>query len=421
MWNSASESVLEARAGCRAASEKPPARAVGTGFCLAFAAVTLAGYAQAANAPSALVPRASLAPLALLCLSYVSLGTFGLALVERRGSRVQVALVLLVTAALGAATTLASYGYTAMMLLAVVSASVLLLRLGSAILVTFAAAIAAHTAFALRATAFDAFVQAQVSFASGMAFVFVFSRIAVREKNGRVTIERLLHQLADANRLLSAQAHEAEQLATVNERNRIAREIHDGLGHYMTVVHVQLEAALTLLDNDTARARTSLAKAQQLNREGLNEVRRSVAMLRGANSGQPPLLQALSALAAECSEAGVPTHVRVEGTPRRMPEPLEFTLYRAAQEALTNARRHAQASRIELALRFGAGTVKLSVCDDGIGSETVREGFGLLGLRERAELFDGKVSITSPAPLARVGTAHANRARGFQVVLEVPA
>lgn len=390
------------------------ARSIGVGFCVAFVAVTLAGFAQAANAPQALVPRSALPLLAVLCASYTVLGTVGLALAERRGSREQVALVLFGTAALGAATTLVSHGYTAMMLLAVVSASVLYLSFVSSILVTIAAGLAAQLAFGLRDTPFQAFVQAQVSFVSGMAFVFVFSRIAVRERRGRATIERLALELAEANALLAARARDAEQVATVHERNRIAREIHDGLGHYMTVVHVQLEAASTLLDDHPERARASLTKAQELNRQGLNEVRRSVGMLRGVDGSQPPLIQALGALASECSEAGVPTFVRVEGTPRRVAEPLSFVLYRAAQEALTNVRRHARASRIDLALRFGDELVELRVRDDGVGADPLREGFGLMGLRERAALVGGKVSM---GPLA----SHTPPAPGFEVVLQVPA
>jgi signal transduction histidine kinase len=420
MWTRAPTSSLEERTA-QPQRSAPPARSVGLGFCLAFVAVTLAGFAQAANAPPTLVPRTTLVWLALLCASYALLGTAGLAWVERRGSRAELALVLLATAVLGAATTLASYGYTAMMLLAVVSASVLYLPFVPALVVTVAAAIAAQVAFGLRDTPWQAFVQAQVSFVSGMAFVFVFSRIAVRERRGRATIERLALELADANTLLAARARDVEQLATVNERNRIAREIHDGLGHYMTVVHVQLEAALTLFQDQPERARTSLSKAQELNREGLNEVRRSVGMLRGVSGSMPPLIQALGALATECSEAGVPTYVRVEGTPRRVAEPLEFTLYRAAQEALTNARRHAHASRIDLALFFRAEAVELRVSDDGVGAEPLREGFGLLGLRERVALVGGKVSVGRRALSTRAGATPAAEAPGFAVVLEVPA
>ena len=389
-------------------STRPVTRFVAPGYCIAFVAVTLAAYAQAYNAGPELVPRSSLTALALLCLLYIVFGTAGLYLAERRGSRFNIALLLLATAAIAAVTTIVSRGYTAMMLLGVVSACVLHLRAFHAALVTIAAVLVAQVGFALREPMWSALGQAQVSFASGMAFVFVFSRIAVREKEGRRANERLLQELSGATALLKAQAKEIEQMATMNERNRIAREIHDGLGHYLTVVHVQLEAALTFLSSDPERARAGLLKAQQLTHEGLNEVRRSVALLRG-NVGSRPLIQALGALASECTEAGVPTHVRIEGAPRIVPEPLEFTLYRAAQEALTNARRHARASRIDVALCFRAAAVELSVCDDGVGAESCREGFGLLGLRERAELVGGHVSISSSPD------------RGFRLALEVPA
>jgi signal transduction histidine kinase len=179
----------------------------------------------------------------------------------------------------------------------------------------------------------------------------------------------------------------------------------------LTVVHVQLEAAQALLASAPDRALAALAKAQHLTHEGLNEVRRSVSLLRGSAPARPPLVEALTALAAECSAAGLAADLRLEGSPRRLAEPVEFTLYRAAQEALTNARRHACASRIDLRLEFAAGErVRLCVQDDGAGAcEPPRAGgFGLLGLRERAELVGGRVSIrTAPA-------------QGFALELEVP-
>jgi signal transduction histidine kinase len=395
----------------RPAAETPAPlpRFVNLGYSIAFVAVTLAGFAQVSLAPFGLVARDRLFGLAAASVLYASLGTAGLCAIERRAGRSQLQALIAALLALGAASTLYSHGYSSMMLLAVVSLAVLHLSTLGSVVVSAACALVALSAFAGRSTLWGAFLQAGITFGSGIAFVFVFSRIALREQRTRARAEQLADQLASANELLRARAAEVEQLATARERNRIAREIHDGLGHYLTVVHIQLEAAKTLLSSDPERARTALARSQHLTHEGLSEVRRSVALLRGATHARP-LVDSLHSLASECSATGLKIDVQVEGSVRRLAEPIEFTLYRAAQEALTNVRRHARASRVAIAIGFYAGAVRLRVADDGVGAGTsLREGFGLPGLRERAQLVGGKLAIRT-----RVND-------GFTLELEVPA
>jgi signal transduction histidine kinase len=394
-------------AGVAAEVREPVPRYVGPGYVAAFIAVTIAGFSQAATTSEALVPRGSLVGLALACALYAVIGTLVLYLVERRGTRGQVRALIGGLCALGAVATMASNGYTSMILLAVVSLGVLHLGTHGSVAVTGFAALVALLAFALRDTLWGAFWQAEIAFGSGIAFVFVFSRIALREQQARGRIERLVAELARANDELTAQAGQVEQLARAEERNRIAREIHDGLGHYLTVVHIQLEAAQTCLASDPERARAAIAKSQQLAHEGLCDVRRSVAMLRGSRP-RPPLIDALTALADDSTAAGVATSVRVEGAPRRLAEPVEFTLYRAAQEGCTNARRHARASRMAIVLAFSDAAVQLRVEDDGVGASDAGEGFGLLGMRERAALVGGTVAITT------------GRDQGFALELQVP-
>lgn len=395
--------------GCGHGNSKTVARFVKPGYCVAFVAVTLAGFLQAANAPAQLVPRSSLLPLGLASALYTLLGTAGLYVLERRDSPRSLRVLIALLTALGTACTWFSYGYESMMLLAVVSASVLYLGMAGSVLVSVTCALVALAAFALRASVWSALLQAEIAFGSGIAFVYVFSRIALREQRTRAELQRVAGELALANQQLREHAGEVEQLATVKERNRIAREIHDGIGHHLTVVHVQLQAAQTLFSKQPDRALAALTRCQQLTHEGLNEIRRSVSLLRGSTKTRPPILDALRALADECTAAGVSAQLQVAGAPRRLAEPIEFTLYRAAQEALTNARRHARASHIGIALTFDAtGSVRLQVADDGVGSDSPDGGFGLVGLRERAELVGGKVSIRTA------------RSQGFSLELEVP-
>src|SRR5262249_15796053 len=189
---------------------------------------------------------------------------------------------------------------------------------------------------------------------------------------------------------------------------RIARDIHDGLGHYLTVIHVQLEAAQTLLARDPNAARQALLKAQELTREGLADVRRSVALLRGSGL-QRPLVAAIEKLADECSADGIETALKLSGRPRALSEHVEVTLYRAAQEALTNVRRHARASHLSIELAFAPNDgIRLRVEDDGVGADGVGQGFGLIGLRERAESVGGKIAVKSV------------QGRGFTLEVELP-
>jgi signal transduction histidine kinase len=224
-------------------------------------------------------------------------------------------------------------------------------------------------------------------------FAAVVTALLQREQRSRA-------ELAEANEQLRGYAAQAEELATTRERNRLARDIHDGLGHHLTVVQMQVQAARAVLPSDPARADDVLAKAQVQASEALAEVRRSVATLRGPRTA-PPLRTALEALVAEVSAAGVPAVLAVAGAERRLPAEAEESLFRSAQEGLTNVRKHAGAASARVTLTYGDdGTVRLTVRDDGRGLPTPSCGedthaFGLVGLRERATRAGGQLSVAS--------------------------
>lgn len=235
---------------------------------------------------------------------------------------------------------------------------------------------------------------AVVSISAAMLFTMIFTYVAVRESEAREEIERLADQLQGANQLLREYAVQAEELATTKERNRLAREIHDSLGHYLTVINVQLGAAQAVLETDLMKAQDALAKSQKLTQEGLREVRRSVAALRESPIEKRPLIDAITALVTENQEAGIVTELAVQGESRKLDTRINLTLYRVAQEGLTNARKHARASRIDVTLDFRQETaVSLTISDNGLGSDQTDGGFGLLGLRERVQLLGGAMMV----------------------------
>jgi signal transduction histidine kinase len=260
-------------------------------------------------------------------------------------------------------------------------------------------------------------------FAAAIAFVVAFVQVAAGEQKARTEVEHLVAELGQANQRLRAYAVQAEELATVKERNRLAREIHDSLGHYLTTINVQLEAARALLGQADAPAAkpqlgtalNALTRAQTLTREGLTEVRRSVAALRASPTEGRSLAEALVALVEECRQAGIATDLVVRGAARPLASPVELTLFRTAQEGLTNVRRHSQAKHAEVLLDYQATErISLTLSDDGIGmdpgGETAQSAasFGLVGLRERVQLLGGQVHIqTAPG-------------QGFRLSVEVP-
>ena len=230
---------------------------------------------------------------------------------------------------------------------------------------------------------------------AGVAFVVVYVSVAVRERNARERIEQLSLQVAD--------------LAAANERNRLAREIHDTLGHYLTVIHVQLEAARAVAPTDAEKASLAINRAQTLAKDGLAAVRQSVKALR-ENTPVQSVSQQLRSLVEAVRDESFAVSLTVAGTERPVRPAVALALHRAALEAITNVRRHANAHRADVSLTFGAdGRVSLEVRDDGVGAVKTDGGFGLVGLRERAEDLGGRLQWE---------TAPGN---GFALTMELPA
>lgn len=254
----------------------------------------------------------------------------------------------------------------------------------------------------------DGAIRAFISYIAAFAFTIIFTIITKQAVEARKREGKLREEVEHANRLLRDHAAQAEDLATTRERNRVAREIHDGVGHYLAVVKTQLDAAAALLPAQPERAREAVITAARLAGDALDDVRRSVGALR-TDAPRPPLPEALRVL---MEEAGLPVTVRVEGAARSLPPGIEHALYRAAQEGLTNIRKHATATSGEVALDYrAADRVSLVVTDNGRGANgsTRSGGFGLLGVRERIEVLGG-----------RVESGNRNEG-GFSLKVELPA
>jgi signal transduction histidine kinase len=249
----------------------------------------------------------------------------------------------------------------------------------------------------------------------GMLAFYVFAAFARRVQEDNERTKRLLAELEATRRL-------GEEAAALRERSRIAREIHDVLAHSLSGLMLQLEGArmLAARPNPDGQLPAALERAHHLARAGLEEARRAIGALRDEELPGP---DRLDQLAAEFSrDSSVEATLDVTGTPRQLDSQRSLTLYRVAQEALTNARKHAQPERVELHLSYESDGTRLVIQDRQPGDRITtgargrdsdpagsgRTGYGLTGMRERAELIGGSLRATPTAD-------------GFRVELWIPA
>ena len=181
--------------------------------------------------------------------------------------------------------------------------------------------------------------------------------------------------------------------AVVDERHRIARELHDLIGHTMSVMLVRTGAARVVLDRDPDQAREILAGVERTGREALDELDRVLGVLRRDDGTDlQPGLAELPRLVERTAEAGMVVTVQVEPAQPRLPGSIDLSAYRIVQEALTNAFRHGRATSATVTVRCDARRVEVEVVDDGAGpAPAYRPGRGLLGIGERAAVFGGTI------------------------------
>jgi signal transduction histidine kinase len=198
--------------------------------------------------------------------------------------------------------------------------------------------------------------------------------------------------------------------AVAEERRRIARELHDVVGHNLSLMVIAAQALGTGTGCDARLHADSIA---DLGREAMAELATTLDMLRPdlEPAAAGPSLAALPKLVDRARWAGVGAELRIEGAPRPVPEAIDLAGYRIVQEALTNIIRHADARQAEVSVRYGPEAIGLEIVDDGAGSGGAPPaiGHGLSGMRERASLFGGTLTFG-----ARVGG-------GFRVAAVLPA
>ena len=222
--------------------------------------------------------------------------------------------------------------------------------------------------------------------------------------------QRRLHaaELEDRAARLEREREEKARQAVIQERLRIARELHDVVAHSLSVIGVQAGAARLVLDSEPnpTRAREAVAAIEATANRAMAEMRRALGILRdtepsGATLAPLPGLGQLPALLDQLRRSGLPVALTVQGAPRPLPASIDLSLYRIVQEALTNALKHAGAAHAEVVVCYGTHDITVEVADDGRGpspSAAGAEGAGMIGMRERVTLFGGELQV-GPRPL----------------------
>lgn len=202
--------------------------------------------------------------------------------------------------------------------------------------------------------------------------------------------------IARAERLEREQAERAAE-AVADERARIARELHDVVAHSLTVVTIQLQAVRRRLGEGQESEARDLAAAEAVTREAMGEMRRLLGVLRGGGEGDlapQPGLSELPRLVDRLDSPATRVRLTVEGTPEPLSPGMDLAAFRVAQEAITNATRHAHASAIDVVVRWTRDALRLEVRDDGRGMEDQPgAGHGLVGMRERIALYGGELDV----------------------------
>jgi signal transduction histidine kinase len=249
---------------------------------------------------------------------------------------------------------------------------------------------------------------------SDFAFTLVIASagwLIGRGMHGRVS---QTHELAERTRRLEEQAEVERVAAVAEERRRIARDLHDVIAHSVSVMVVQAGAAEDVFERDPEGVLEPIRAVQETGRAALVEISRLLGLLRadGAELGlaPQPRLDDLPELVAQTRAAGQPVELRSEGTPRALPLGIDLSIYRIAQEALTNARKHSAGAGAEVVLRYGDDVVELTVENDAAAGpgEAHGGGHGLIGMHERVAVFGGTLEA-KPRPEG-----------GFRVVARLP-
>ncbi|MCP8969548.1 sensor histidine kinase [Ectobacillus ponti] len=237
------------------------------------------------------------------------------------------------------------------------------------------------------------YIDIGIFFGFGFAFNFI---ITSQSKTEALLAENLQQYelIQKQNQALEQYARQIEQLTLLEERNRLARDLHDTIGHHFTSVIVGLDAAAYLVDIHPEKAKKRIETLAQVARGGLDEIRRSIHQI--APDEDEPFLQQLEKLAQTFSQhTGTEVRIHTEGSAYDITQAGQLTLVRCLQEALTNAKRHGDATVVDVALSYQPDAFSMRLVNNGHTPELLQHGFGLNAMRQRLEALNGSLETVS--------------------------
>ncbi len=336
--------------------------------------------------------------LILLGIAYLAFGIYGMqAIVQSRSIGYRFAYLITETV-IGALIFFLSGGssFSVLILLPLVGQSVLLFESGWLFVSNLFIFLAFFITNYFLIDNLDSLTTRALSFLAGQLFIVIFTQMAVDEEKARLRVQNMADKLVKANEQLRDYAAKVEELTLTKERNRLAREIHDGLGHALTTIHMQIQAAQAIGKKDPAKAEEILKSAHDLTTNALNDIRDSIFSLRASPESGLAFHEQLKRLVDHSKTSILSPVFSMKGKPIDLNPITEFNLYRIAQEGISNVIKHSSADRLWVNLDYSKkGTVLLTIRDNGTGAKVLPEGFGLKGLRERVQAIQGMLDVKS--------------------------
>ena len=229
-----------------------------------------------------------------------------------------------------------------------------------------------------------------------ICFVFYLVLLVKSKHEEKERIRLLNERLEEANQRLRAYAIEVAQMAETRERNRLAREIHDTLGHALTGIAAGLDACIMTLETAPEVTKRQLNKIRDTARKGITDVRRSVKKLRPDDLERLPFQEALMEMTKDYSESsGMEITFDIFSWSDKLRQDQEDVIYRVLQESITNAKRHGHATKVKITIGGNEKYLLIVIADNGRGCDEVKQGFGLKHMRERLELLHGTIHYWS--------------------------
>jgi signal transduction histidine kinase len=224
-----------------------------------------------------------------------------------------------------------------------------------------------------------------------VAIFFNYSRILSEEK---AKLNQLNLELKKANEMLEEKNLKIKELAIFEERNRIAREIHDSVGHNLTGLIMNLDYCGKLIDVDPGKVKNQVTACRNIAKESLSEIRKSVQALKPKSVENLTLVKSLEELIENSGQVfNLEISLKVEGTIYKTVPDFNIVIYRALQEGITNSTKHGNATRIDITITYGHNSFSMLIKDNGKGTNKFSMGNGLTGMSERVKEFKGEVSF----------------------------